>query len=575
MRSCQRVLVVGAASFSGLRILEHFLDAGLPVRAMVSSPEEVEIVENAFPASQYRLLDSDIRIGMDRMALEAALTRTITPFDTVVYALSPTSTLNTADTYRSLINAATASIAALLLTVKVAAPRVTNVIISTTTSLVGSWILHNELPSQAIFEKHRDGGDPTHLGEVCSDDYISACNAGLELIEEDLRAFMVRQKPHFSLTTLIAPSIYGPHLQTIGRGSLGDDWHGASNSCDELAESSAQYLDVRDFASAHVKAAVIPSARGGTFTLCTGQVISCRQSMGEAIADILKRTRRCNDRTFSRSHSLAHSNEIVTSTLAFRPRYRSQPNDPVPEPPKSSHKHQFQPKHDASSLGYACPTNAPTPDSGRDHKNHQHTAAFTSSSPLESHSDPESTSLPSPQFRRHRTRDSGIDLAPIWIPNADVSPMTLPIGVSHTKCSIDSPATACPWPDADRIRQLSYQDTERMQVSDVDMSDACRPAPLLRAYMPADRAASPTERGFRGNAESASSGSDAAAIAATTHVDFDVAKMKELVAERAADLLGEPDDVEMWDSSTAADVLGMDEYRSVEETLLHVAMQMM
>ncbi|KAF2495156.1 NAD(P)-binding protein [Lophium mytilinum] len=285
----KRVLLTGASGFIGLHILDQLLSFDVSVRAVVGSDIEKEALRKQFPRTPPTGLDfaivPDEDLSVPR-AYDDALSATQEPFDTVIHTVTVDS-LDEADSLSHFVNQESDGKKDFLQSVQAVAPKVRRVIFTSVLTTFARWLATPDLNSntrsptssiQSVAAK-----DPEYL--------LATCRANDDLINDRIWKYLADEKPGFDVVALSAPSVYGPLVRPL---TLLTDleegnqriWSICSNipigTVGLWSDSVSYYVDVRDFAYAHVQAALIPKAGNKRFVISAGMMPS------HTVSDIMR-----------------------------------------------------------------------------------------------------------------------------------------------------------------------------------------------------------------------------------------------------------------------------------------------
>ncbi|OCK73399.1 NAD(P)-binding protein [Lepidopterella palustris CBS 459.81] len=310
--SPKRVLITGAYGFVGSHILDQFLSIDVSVRAVVGSEAEEETLRNKFPRTSSAQLDFAIVPDEDLSvpgAYDDALSATPVPFDTVVHTISANPS-EEEDCFSHFVNLESDSKRALLESVNAVAPKVRRVIVTSSLHSFATWLAASEVrrTTRSTISSIQSvaATDPEYL--------LATCRASVDLVNDRLWKFIQNERPRFDLVALCAPSVCGPSIRPLR--SLADLEEGnqrAWSMCNSFTippDGMLYYTDVRDFAFAHVQAALIPQAGNRRFVISAGTMPS------QAVSDIvLKHFPELADRVTPPSPVNPIRSEMLSSAL--------------------------------------------------------------------------------------------------------------------------------------------------------------------------------------------------------------------------------------------------------------------
>ncbi|PQE21534.1 hypothetical protein CJF31_00011122 [Rutstroemia sp. NJR-2017a BVV2] len=266
-----RILLTGGNGFIAARILEILLKQGHSVVTTVRSQSKIDAIRSVFSSYSNDQLDFVI---LEEIAKPDAFDQAVIstpPFELVIHTASPCF-VNAKDIQKEVIDPAVIGTVGILKAVQANAPSVTRVVI--TSSFVSVFDLSKGTrPGHVYTEKewstitHEEALSNPTIGYFASKAFAE--KAAWNYVEEN--------KPNFTLTTILPTLVFGPITQIPGIHSLS-----ALNTSNQLIYGFTQgtarekfpdfgghvWVDVRDVAAAHVKAATIPEASGNRFIAC-------------------------------------------------------------------------------------------------------------------------------------------------------------------------------------------------------------------------------------------------------------------------------------------------------------------
>ncbi|KAB5576336.1 hypothetical protein GE09DRAFT_1024462 [Coniochaeta sp. 2T2.1] len=265
-----RVLLTGGSGFIASHVLKILLERGYSVVATVRSQDKTNILKQAYPDLGPGRLNFAI---VKDMAVEGAFDEVLKSdsFDAVVHTASPFH-FNVTNVEKDLLNPAILGTTGILKSIKNHAPTVKRVVYTSAFAAVfnpfkGNW------PEHTYTEE--DWNPMTY--EQSLGDPISGYTGSKLLAERAAWDFMEREKPNFTLSTLIPPFVFGPVLHGVSS-------FDALNTSNQFLASfilpgyrekfpfAGLYIwtDVRDLALAHVLAVEKEEAAGKRFLFVTG-----------------------------------------------------------------------------------------------------------------------------------------------------------------------------------------------------------------------------------------------------------------------------------------------------------------
>ncbi|KAL9011086.1 MAG: hypothetical protein Q9180_009228, partial [Flavoplaca navasiana] len=193
------------------------------------------------------------------------------PFEWVIHTASPFH-FNITDTKKDLLDPAIIGTTGILKAIKKSAPSVKRVIITSSFAAVFSPKIGNR-PGYTYSEKD---WNPTTEEEAIQDP-PSGYRASKTFAEKAAWEFVEKEKPNFTVSTMNPPMVFGPihpKLQTLetlntSNQRIRDMMLGKMQ--DELPAAAVYvWVDVRDLALAHIRAAERPDAAGKRFFVTAG-----------------------------------------------------------------------------------------------------------------------------------------------------------------------------------------------------------------------------------------------------------------------------------------------------------------
>ncbi|KAL8845655.1 MAG: hypothetical protein Q9221_009181 [Calogaya cf. arnoldii] len=278
-----RVLLTGGSGFIAVHVLEALLTQGHSVVTTVRSDAKAQMLKETFPNYGTDKLDFAI---VANIAEEGAFDRAVKsdlPFECVIHTASPFH-FNVTDTKKDLLDPAIIGTTGLLKAVKKNAPSVKRVIITSSFAAVFMPKMGNR-PGYTYSEK--DWNRITE--EEAIQDPSSGYRASKTFAEKAAWDFVEKEKPNFTISTMNPPMVFGPihpRLQTL------DTLNTSNQRIRDMMLGKFQeeipaagvyiWVDVRDLALAHIRAAERPAAAGKRFFVTAGYYSN------REIADILR-----------------------------------------------------------------------------------------------------------------------------------------------------------------------------------------------------------------------------------------------------------------------------------------------
>lgn len=266
------VLVTGASGFIAVWVCKTFLEAGYTVRGTVRSAGKGDYLANLFKSYG----DKFQYVIVKDIAEDGAFDEAVKGVDAVAHTASPFHF--EAEDPQALIDPAVKGTVGILKSVEKNAPGVQRVVVTSSVAAVldgskpaGTIYTENDWnvsSLKAVEEKGKDaaGGDKYRASKT--------------LAEKAAWAEVQTKKPTWDLATINPPMVFGPILQQVEDPSslntsvamLYKIIHTKEEdlSKDMLNTPSANFVDVRDVALAHVRALEVPEAGGQRFITSSG-----------------------------------------------------------------------------------------------------------------------------------------------------------------------------------------------------------------------------------------------------------------------------------------------------------------
>jgi len=266
-----RVLLTGGSGFIAAHVLEYLLAQGHSVVTTVRSQEKAQKIKDAHPKASKETLDFAI---VEDIAKEGAFDEAVKsnpPFEAVIHTASPFH-FNVTDTKKDLLDPAVIGTTGILKAIKKSAPTVKRVVITSSFAA----ILDVNQPSRPGHVYSEKDWNPITL-EQATESPSHGYRASKTFAEKAAWDFVEKEKPNFSLATINPPLVLGPithYLNSLDalntsnqsvRNLIQGKWK------DEIPASLIYlWVDVRDVALAHVKAAEIADAGNKRFFVTAG-----------------------------------------------------------------------------------------------------------------------------------------------------------------------------------------------------------------------------------------------------------------------------------------------------------------
>ncbi|KAJ3119215.1 methylglyoxal reductase (NADPH-dependent) gre2 [Physocladia obscura] len=282
----RRVLLTGANGFVGSHILDKLLSLGHSVRAIIRSQSKAEQVLSDFPnyGSQ---LDFGIVSDITSPGAFDKVVQSTPPFDTVIRTASPFLYRVISD--REFLDPAIKGTLEILKSTKAHSPSVKRVVITSSCAAV----IDFSAPAASNLKKvyTEDDWNPMTWESALIGTQNNAYQASKKFAELSAREFVENEKPNFFLVTLNPPMVYGPIRHSVksvkelnqSNSRIYELFINSKKDADLPPNGLDTYVDVRDFAIAHIKAATFAEALGQRFIICGGQISS------QNISDLLRK----------------------------------------------------------------------------------------------------------------------------------------------------------------------------------------------------------------------------------------------------------------------------------------------
>ncbi|KAL8798451.1 MAG: hypothetical protein Q9182_006658 [Xanthomendoza sp. 2 TL-2023] len=266
-----RVLLTGGSGFIAIHVLEALLTQGHSVVTSVRSETKAQKLRDTFPDYKQDQLDFVIVPDIAEPGAFDEAVRSNPPFEWVIHTASPFH-FNITDTKKDLLDPAILGTTGILEAIQKHAPSVKRVIITSSFAAMMSPKLGNR-PGYTYSEK--DWNPITE--EEAIQDPPSGYRASKTFAEKAAWDFAEKKKSNFTISTINPPMVFGPihsKLQTLdtlntSNERIRDMMLGRSQ--DTIPPSGVHiWVDVRDLALAHVRAAERPNAAGKRFFVTAG-----------------------------------------------------------------------------------------------------------------------------------------------------------------------------------------------------------------------------------------------------------------------------------------------------------------
>ncbi|KAJ3539874.1 hypothetical protein NM208_g5310 [Fusarium decemcellulare] len=265
--SSKLVLVTGANGFIATHILQSLLQGGYLVRGAVRSQASADAILKTFPENSRSLS----LVVVPDMTVEGAFDQAVKGVDAVLHTASPF-TLNVNDNETEMLVPAIKGTQVLLESVSTHGTDTKRVVITSSFAAManlpkGLWPGHtyNEADWNEITYEYAKTADAS-----------TAYVASKALAEKAAWRFVHERKPHFDLTVLCPPMVFGPPAHTLSFSALNiaawDINRFLSGELQDVPDTSFWgFVDVRDLAKAHVRALEVPEAGNERFFIVSGR----------------------------------------------------------------------------------------------------------------------------------------------------------------------------------------------------------------------------------------------------------------------------------------------------------------
>ena len=213
--------------------------------------------------------------------------RSTPPFDTVIHQASPFFFASISSN-QELLDPAIKGTTELLKAVKAHAPEVKRVIYTSSCATVINFSAPIEQSPAKLYTE--DDWNPIQYQEALEGNKGDAYRASKKFAELAAWNFVKKEKPNFDLVTLCPPMIYGPLRHTISNvkdlnesnARIYNLFVNSSKNAELPPNGVHMFVDVRDLATAHVRAAIVPAAGNQRI------IISARAVSSQAVSDLLR-----------------------------------------------------------------------------------------------------------------------------------------------------------------------------------------------------------------------------------------------------------------------------------------------
>ncbi|KAL9100757.1 MAG: hypothetical protein Q9163_003906 [Psora crenata] len=276
-------LTGGSSGFIAAHILDELLRAGHSVVTSVRSDEKGQTILNNHPSVPKEKLDFVIVKDIARSGAFDDVIKSEPPFETVIHASSPFH-FNVTDTKKDLLDPAIIGTTSLLKAIKKSAPSVKRVVITSSFASISD-SRKGTRPGYTYTEA--DWNPITE--EEATQSAVAGYRASKTFSEKAAWEFVEKEKPNFTLSTMCPPIVLGPivhyiqNLENLNTSNqrIADIMTGKAKN--ELPPTIIYvWVDVRDLALAHVRAAESAEAQNQRFFVTAGHFSN------EEIADIIR-----------------------------------------------------------------------------------------------------------------------------------------------------------------------------------------------------------------------------------------------------------------------------------------------
>ncbi|KAK3046072.1 methylglyoxal reductase (NADPH-dependent) gre2 [Extremus antarcticus] len=276
-----RILLTGGSGFIAAHVLDILLQHGHSVVTTVRSQEKADKIRSAHSKFGKDKLDFSI---VEDIAQPGAFDKAVVsdpPFEAVIHTASPFH-FNVTDVQKDLLDPAIIGTTGVLKSIKKSAPSVKRVVITSSFASIvdgnkGSWPEHTytEADWNPITEKE------------AIENAANGYRASKTFAEKAAWDFVETEKPSFSLATMCPPLVLGPIVHYLN--SLD-----ALNTSNQRIRDTIQgkqkdeypagapylFVDVRDLAELHVKAAEVEGAANERFFVLAGEGLPKEEGEG-------------------------------------------------------------------------------------------------------------------------------------------------------------------------------------------------------------------------------------------------------------------------------------------------------
>lgn len=267
--AAMKVLVTGGSGFVALHCIDALIRDGHTVVFTVRSLTKGAAVLEIFPDIPATRLSFVI---VEDIAAPGAFDQAVKsdpPLEAVLHTASPFH-FNISDIKKDMLEPAVEGTVGILRSIKQRAPEISRVVITSSFAAMNKQTAHPSTYNESHWS------DIT-MAQALEGDPFTAYRASKQFAEQAAWEFMDRESPHFELTTLTPPVVFGPILHSL-------DALGAINTSNQtildLVKGNLRsglhpspvvlWVDVRDLATAHVRAIENPAAAGKRIFVVAG-----------------------------------------------------------------------------------------------------------------------------------------------------------------------------------------------------------------------------------------------------------------------------------------------------------------
>jgi NADPH-dependent methylglyoxal reductase len=265
------VLLTGANGFLGLHVLNTLLSQGYEVVATVRSSAKEKDVLSVAKSYPERIVSVEYVPDIAANGAYDAVFKAHQEITAVVHTATPV-TFMVEDPIKELVEPAVNGTLNIARAAKAYGPLVEKVVVTSSYSALDD--LLDPSPKDAILNENSWNKNATY--ENAKINGMVGYLASKPLAEKALWEFAETEKPHFTVTTIVPPFIFGPYLsdaKTVEalNGSCGVFYQMLTGAGQVYTQQFAcDYVDVRDCAKAHVIALEKPQAAGRRFLVSAG-----------------------------------------------------------------------------------------------------------------------------------------------------------------------------------------------------------------------------------------------------------------------------------------------------------------